>query len=183
MPTWDKILIEVNNCTPIIVIDKYVKSLSEHRKRTAICYIAAFSVVKPPVPSPFHSIIDQDMQGFMTCSKKCDKKGLDLLIHTPGGDYEATKRIIEYLHGIYKNIRTFIPHMSMSGGTMIACASDVIFMGPYSSLGPTDPQILLKDRYVPMNAIIQEFKNAFKEVSADPSKALLWNERLKQIPF
>jgi hypothetical protein len=144
--------------------------------------MTAFTMIKPPVPHPFHSIIDQDMQGFMTCLKD-KKENLDLILHTPGGDYEATKRIIHYLDTSFKHIRVFVPHLSFSGGTLLACAADEIYMGPYSSLGPTDPQVFVKDSFVPIGAIIEEFKNAFEEVSADPNKALLWNERLNQIPF
>jgi hypothetical protein len=184
MPTWDKIFSEVQQLpNSLAIVEKYISQLSELTKRTTICYMSAFSVIKPPVPQPFQSIIDQDMQGFMTCSKDTQKESLDLIIHTPGGDYEATKRIINYLQSIYKYIRVFIPHMAMSGGTLIACGADEIFMGPYSSLGPTDPQILLDEGYVSVNAIINEFIQAFKEVSTDPSKALLWNERLKKVPF
>ncbi len=183
MPTWDKILNEVNELNPLKVVCKYISLLSRQTGRTSICYMSAFTVIKPPVPSPFHSIIDQDIQGLMTCSKSVNKEGLDLIIHTPGGDYEATKRIMNYLHETYEHIRVFVPHMAMSGGTLIACAADEIFMGPYSSLGPTDPQIFLGGKYVPIDAIINEFEAAFEEVSRDPSKALLWNERLKQVPF
>ena len=183
MPTWDEILNEVEQLNPLKVLEDYIAALSKRTHNTTICYMSAFSIIKPPVPSPFHSIIDQDIQGFMTCSKGINKDSLDLILHTPGGDYEATKRIINYLHETYKYIRVFIPHMAMSGGTLMACGADEIFMGPYSSLGPTDPQVFLGNNYVPVNAIIIEFERAFKEVSEDPRKALLWNERLKQIPF
>jgi hypothetical protein len=184
MPTWDKILGEVQSLpNPLAIVEKYIIQLNAQTNRTTICYLSAFSVIKPPVPQPFQSIIDQDIQGFMTCSKDVDKNSLDLIIHTPGGDYEATKRIISYLQSIYKHIRVFVPHLAMSGGTLIACGADEIYMGPYSSLGPTDPQILLDEGYVSVNAIINEFMQAFKEVSIDPSKALLWNERLKKVPF
>lgn len=183
MPTWDNILMEIENQNPLSTLQKYISHLNSLTNRTTICYMSAFSVIKPPVPSPFHSIIDQDIQGFMTCAKGTNKKELDLIIHTPGGDYEATKRIINYLHETYSHIRTIIPHLAMSGGTLIACASDEIYMGPYSSLGPTDPQTFLNNSYVPVYAILEEFKMAFDEVSKNPQKALLWNERLKQIPF
>jgi len=183
MPTWDEILKEVDALNPLKVLEDYISALSEKTGNTTICYMSAFSIIKPPVPSPYHSIIDQDIQGFMTCSKDINKNALDLILHTPGGDYEATKRIINYLHETYKHIRVFIPHMAMSGGTLLACGANEIFMGPYSSLGPTDPQVFLVKDYVPVNAIIKEFERAFKEVSQDPKKALLWNERLKQIPF
>jgi hypothetical protein len=183
MPTWDEILNEVEQLNPLKVLEDYIAALSDKTRNTTICYMSAFSIIKPPVPSPYHSIIDQDIQGFMTCSKGINKDALDLILHTPGGDYEATKRIINYLHETYKCIRVFVPHMAMSGGTLMACGADEIFMGPYSSLGPTDPQVFLGNNYVPVNAIIIEFERAFKEVSEDPKKALLWNERLKQIPF
>jgi hypothetical protein len=183
MPTWDKILQEVESLNPLRVLDKYLSNLSRQTKRTSICYMTAFTVVKPPVPSLFHSIIDQDIQGFMTCSKGVDKDGLNLIVHTPGGDYEATKRIITYLHETYKHIRVYIPHMAMSGGTLFACSSDEIFMGPYSSIGPTDPQVFLDGNYIPVGALINEFNKAFEEVSSDPSTALLWNERLNKVPF
>ena len=66
---------------------------------------------------------------------------------------------------------------------MIACAADEIWMGPYSSLGPTDPQIQLGGRFVPVGAVLQEFKQAFEEVSQDPSTVMLWRERINMIPF
>jgi len=183
MPTWDNVLNEIEALNPLTILQNYINEMYSLTNRTTICYMTAFSVIKPPVPSAFHSIIDQDMQGFMTCSSNCEKDSLDLILHTPGGDYEATKRIINYLHESFKNIRVFIPHLAMSGGTLIACASDEIYMGPYSSLGPTDPQVFLNNNYVPVSAIIEEFRMAFDEVSSDPNKALLWNERLKQISF
>jgi ClpP class serine protease len=79
----------------------------------------------------------------MTCSKGTKKDCLDLVVHSPGGDYEATKRIIHYLREVYQRIRAFVPHMAMSGATLIACAADEIYMGPYSSLGPTDSQVFI----------------------------------------
>ncbi|MBN1223739.1 MAG: hypothetical protein JXB23_10845 [Candidatus Aminicenantes bacterium] len=184
MPTWDKVLDEVNEqLNALRILEKYVGQLHQLTGRSVVCYMSAFSIIKPPVPPPFHSIIDQDLQGFMTCAKDTDKNSLDLIIHTPGGDYEASKRIISYLHSTYRHIRVFVPHLAMSGGTLITCAADEIYMGPYSSLGPTDPQVLLGRNYIPVNAILNEFEQAFKDVISDPRKALLWNERLKLVPF
>jgi len=183
MPTWDKILNEVEQLNPLVVLSRYIEKLSGETGRTTVCYMTAFSVIKPPVPQPFHAIVDQDMQGFMTCAHNVDKDNVDIVLHTPGGDYEAAKRIINYLQSIFGHIRVIVPHIALSGGTLMACASDEIFMGPYSSLGPTDPQVLLGKNYVPINAIIDEFRQAYDEVSKDPRKALLWHERLKQVPF
>ncbi len=180
MPTWDEI---TNNLDMLKLLEKYVEDLSYHTSNTTICYLSAFSVIKPAVPSIFHSIIDADMQGFMTCSNKVKKDRLDLILHTPGGDLEATKRIITYLRKIYREIRVIVPLLAMSGGTMIACSSDKILMGPYSNLGPTDPQVLIGQNYVPVGAIIKEFNLAFEEVKKNVNTAPLWIERLKAVPF
>ena len=176
MPAWDKILNEFQSHSPANLLDKYLKALSRRTNRTTICYMTAFSIVKKyQVPSPYYTIIDQDMQGFMTCSRGTNKSTLDLILHLPGGDYEATKRIISYLHSTYGHIRVFIPHMAFSGGTLIACAADEIYMGPYSSLGPTDPQVFLKNELVPAHAVTEEVEMAFSEVKDDPKRNLLWN--------
>ena len=68
-------------------------------------------------------------------------RGLDLILHTPGGFPEAAESIVKYLRSKFStNIRVIVPHLSMSAGTMIACAGKEIVMGKHSSLGPIDPQ-------------------------------------------
>ena len=76
--------------------------------------------------------------------KKNRKNGLDLILHTPGGDIAATESLVYYLKQIFgRNIRVFVPQMAMSAGTMIALASKEIIMGKESSLGPIDPLLTL----------------------------------------
>jgi len=183
MPTWDNILEIVNGKAPNEIFENYVAQLSSFTNRTTICYMSAFTIPRRAVHPISHSIIDQDMQGFMTCSNDVNKDGLDLILHLPGGDSEATKRIINYLHETYSHIRVFVPHMALSGGTLIACAADEIYMGSYSSLGPTDYQILIGGNYIPIEAIIEEFEQAFEDVRKEPNKAALWLQRLNQVPF
>lgn len=185
MPTWDKVLSNFQPTIPdhLEIFKNYISQLSDHTGNTTICYFSAFTTIRKQAPSSYLSIIDQDMQGFMTCSHAVNKDCLDLIIHTPGGDFEATKRIISYLHQIYKKIRVFVPHLSMSGGTLIACAADEIYMGPYSSLGPTDPQIPINGSYVPVGGVIKEIQTAFEEVEKNPQRALLWQQRLNSIPI
>ncbi|MBX4308663.1 ATP-dependent Clp protease proteolytic subunit, partial [Mycobacterium tuberculosis] len=87
-------------------------------------------------------ITDEDKNGFMLCIHELDRtKGLDLIIHTPGGDSQATIALVDYLRSMFgKNIRAIIPQLAMSAGTMIACSCFEIIMGKQSSLGPIDPQ-------------------------------------------
>ncbi len=91
------------------------------------------------------------------CHELNVENGLDLILHTPGGDVAATESIIDYLNNIFDgNIRAIIPQLAMSGGTMIACSCKEIVMGKQSSGGPVDPQI----NSVPAHGVISEFKNA-----------------------
>lgn len=108
----------------------------------------------------------------MTIVYKLDKaKGLDLILHTPGGDIAATESIVTYLKSIFENdIRAFIPQISMSAGTMIAMSCKEIIMGNQSSLGPIDPQI----GGIACQAVIDEFNRAVDEVSKNPAALGLW---------
>ena len=68
------------------------------------------------------SIDDNDKNALMQVVHRLDKsKGLDLILHTPGGQIAATESIVTYLKSIFGNdIRAFIPQLAMSAGTMIA---------------------------------------------------------------
>jgi membrane-bound ClpP family serine protease len=186
MPTFDKILQESQQFNPFFNLQRYLENLAKITSRPALAYLTAYSV-KPGSSPESQAIVDADMQGFMTCMKGIPKNTkdskIDLIMHSPGGSLEATKRIIFYLRKLFLHMRVFIPHLSMSGGTMISLAADEIWMGPYSSLGPTDPQVPLGDRFVPVGAIIKEFERAKEDVKKDPSSSVLWNERLKDLPF
>ena len=104
-------------------------------------------------------------------------KGLDIVLHTPGGDIAATESIIEYLRSKFqKDIRIIVPQISMSGGTMIALSGKVILMGRHSNLGPIDPQIGGR----PAIAILEEFETARREIIDNPNQALLWQPILQQ---
>jgi len=117
-------------------------------------------------------IDDGDKNGFMTAVNKLDRsKGLDLILHTPGGETAATESIVYYLRSMFKDdIRAIIPQLAMSAGTMIALACKEIVMGEQSSLGPIDPQVA----GVPAHGIIEEFKTAAAEIKADNIRAAVW---------
>lgn len=108
----------------------------------------------------------------MLAVHKMDKeKGLDLILHTPGGDIAATESLVDYLYSIFdKNIRVIVPQISMSAGTMIALCSREIVMGKHSNLGPIDPQM----GGLACQAILDEFEQAKREIRTNPHAAALW---------
>lgn len=116
----------------------------------------------------------------MTCVHKMDcSKGLDLVLHTPGGDPTAAEAIVNYLRDKFKNdIRVIVPQLAMSAGTMIACAGKEIVMGKQSSLGPIDPQF----NGIPAYNIKLEFEEAQKDLAINPQNAQYWAIKLQQYP-
>jgi membrane-bound ClpP family serine protease len=108
----------------------------------------------------------------MTTINKLDvSKGLDLILHTPGGDTAATESIVDYLWQIFQgDIRCFVPQMAMSAGTMIACSCKEIWMGKQSSLGPVDPQF----GGIPAHGVLEEFTRAYNEMVNDPRTIPVW---------
>ena len=70
-----------------------------------------------------------------------DSVPLDLVVHTPGGLVLAAEQIARALHRHPAKVTVIVPHYAMSGGTMLAVASDEILMDENAVLGPVDPQI------------------------------------------
>jgi ClpP class serine protease len=65
----------------------------------------------------------------------------DIILHTPGGLALAATQIAMALKAHPAKKTVIIPHYAMSGGTLIAMASDEIVMDPHAALGPVDPQL------------------------------------------
>jgi hypothetical protein len=66
---------------------------------------------------------------------------IDIIINTEGGDIFSALHIVDILKNSGKKINIFIPHYSMSAGTLISMAGNKIYMTENSSMGPIDPQI------------------------------------------
>jgi ClpP class serine protease len=66
---------------------------------------------------------------------------VDIILHTPGGLVLAALQIARAIRDHKARVTVFVPHLAMSGGTLIAMAADEIVMSPHAVLGPIDPQI------------------------------------------
>ena len=154
------------------VVGKYLLSLHTKTKRNVIAYYSNFLAMPASVPGL--SIDDMDMNGFMANIHKLDRKlGLDLILHTPGGEIAATEAIVKYLWKMFdKDIRVIVPQLALSAGTMIACAAKSIIMGKQSSLGPIDPQI----GGVPAQGVLDEFEMAVNSIQVNPASIHLWQQ-------
>lgn len=176
MPSWSEIFNHFQSKTepekiPFLVKEKlkYLNEISKCTNRNVITYYSGW-MQKPTAADV--SINDKDINAFMEAVYKLDKsKGVDLILHTPGGDIAATEKIIDYLHSIFKgDIRAIVPQMAMSAGSMIAVSCKEIMMGKQSCLGPFDPQI----GGVACQSVLKEFEKAKDDIRQNPHALGLW---------
>ena len=183
MGNWSDVLNEIRGAgtTHDLVRRRYLRELAELRNRNVIAYYSGW-LQKPHLQDTTANDVglnDADMNGFMSAIHGLDRdKGLDLLLHTPGGEMSATESLVSYLRSTFgTNIVAFVPQIAMSAGTMVACACREIWMGKESSLGPTDPQI----GGLPAAAILEEFERAAAEIRNDSTRALVWQPILSKL--
>ena len=176
MPSWGEIVSRVNSNESIDDIRReYLKKVSEVTGRNTIAYYSGW-LQKPGSTST--SINDDDKNGFMSTIYGLDRsKGLDIILHTPGGETAATESIVDYFRRMFgNNIRAIVPQLAMSGGTMIACSCKEIIMGKQSNLGPIDPQF----GGIPAYGVIEEFEKAVEEVQKNPNTIPIWQEVVRK---
>lgn len=178
MPNWKQLMDEINaeGSTFDIIRRKYISNLHDITGRNVIVYYSGWlqkNDLRMQGLTGFE-INDNDKNGFMSAIHGMDRtKGLDLVLHTPGGVLSAAESLVDYLRAMFdNNIRAIIPQFAMSAGTMIALSCKEIVMGKHSSLGPIDPQIF----GLPAHGIIEEFERAKVEIAgkidADPTKSI-----------
>ena len=171
MPSWHDLLREIKEAGSAhdVIRRRYLERLHERTGRNIIIYYSAW-LQKPSIAGL--QVNDADKNGFMTVIHELDRsKGLDLILHTPGGETAATESLVDYLRSMFgTDIRAIVPQLAMSAGTMIACACKEVVMGRHSSLGPIDPQYF----GMPAHGVIEEFKRAFAEIQADNMKMAVW---------
>ena len=111
--------------------------LEEKRNRPLIVYVTS---IRPNLSSSMGGdavaeIIEQIKQ------IPEDKKEVDFLIISNGGDPLVALRIISMLRERFEKISVLLPYVAYSAATILALGADEIVMHPFSNLGPIDPQL------------------------------------------
>ncbi len=70
-----------------------------------------------------------------------NKKEIDILVVSYGGDPTVAWRIITMLRERFDKVGILIPYTAYSAATLLALGADEIIMHPFSNLGPVDPQL------------------------------------------
>lgn len=109
------------------------------------------------------SMIDV-LREMLRFSKRRDKAAI--IIQTPGGSLDSVCYICDLFREYYKGVDTYIAGDCYSGGTMIALASDNIYMSKNACLGPIDIQnnvnkgenLWMPDLYGKVSALVKAVK-------------------------
>lgn len=158
---------------------RMVESLTRVRRlrsdRNVLLYGSAF-LQKPDVPGYNIAITSEDLNGLMAVIHGMDwDKGLAIVLHTPGGQTNATETVVSYLRSKFTDIEVIVPALAMSAGSMISLAADRIVMGRQSQLGPIDPQLALPNGLnISARAVTEQFDRAKSEVLANQAAAHVW---------
>ena len=183
MPTWGKILAELNrSSTPAGTPDydgvrrKYLAQLHNLTGRATILYATAW-LESRPIPPAELQIGLADVQGLMEAVSNLEERDLDLIVHSPGGSAEAAESFVEYLRQRFDHVRVFVPVAAMSAATMVALSANELVMGQHSQLGPIDPQFIISTpegaRSAPAKAILNQFERAKSECTV-PGNLAAW---------
>lgn len=113
------------------------------RRRSRVIAIVHREETPPGFPFPVRGMIRQDdaEQVLAAIRATPPTKPLDIILHTPGGFVLPALQIARAIKAHPARKTVFVPHLAMSGGTLIALAADEIVMSDHAVLGPIDPQV------------------------------------------
>ena len=144
--------------------------------------------------SPNSNINLNDIHVFMGMLKDLPKKDPNnpnknakvcLFIHSPGGSFDATDELVQYLMARFDEMHVIVPLFAFSCATLVTCAASKIYMGKHSCLGPIDPQIPFsrfdgRISFHSAHSIINQWNEAKRECAKKPSSIIAWQPIIQQ---
>ena len=154
MPNWHEIGEELKQAgsTFDVIRRRYLKDLSVKTGRNVILYYSGW-LQKNNIDGL--QVNDADKNGLMTVIHKLDRtKGLDLILHTPGGETAATESIVDYLHSISKLIVDCIEVLHTTEG--FALEKSTSMENPNGSIFESLHHLLCNMTSVPLTVLVSE---------------------------
>ncbi len=114
-------------------IDTLALEIAEMRQKPLLVlyYPEEFGSIKRDDISDVYDELDTGLVGARV-------QELDLLLHTYGGDPNASYRIIQAIRELAERVNVLVPFHAYSGGTLICLGTDKILLGAYAALSPID---------------------------------------------
>jgi membrane-bound ClpP family serine protease len=82
-------------------------------------------------------------------------KNIDVIIESIGGYILNNDYILDIMERFDNNINIYVINYAMSAATMIVLASSTIYMNPFASISPTDPQIPIDGQYYSYRSVMK----------------------------
>ncbi|MEM4474196.1 MAG: hypothetical protein QXY75_04370 [Candidatus Bathyarchaeia archaeon] len=92
-------------------------------------------------------------------------KGIDVILHSPGGDADAAYHLSTILNDVAadKSLSFVVPRLAKSAATLLACSGDSIVMTSISELGPIDPQVATRTgRWISVTTVRDALNEIFE---------------------
>lgn len=116
---------------------KQLRTISELRSGRDIFVYASDLTKRAPINVDYTDIL-----AFYDQISILNGNSIDIILETPGGLAEVVEDLVKIVREKYEKVGIIIPGYAKSAGTIFAMAGDEILMGPTSSLGPIDAQIV-----------------------------------------
>lgn len=113
------------------------KKIEEKRNRPLITYVTS---IRPNLSSSMGGDAIAEIIEQINLIPD-DKKEVDYMIISNGGDPIVSLRIISMLRERFEKVSVLLPYVAYSAATILALGADEIVMHPFSNLGPIDPQL------------------------------------------
>lgn len=97
--------------------------------------------------------------------REMHKKGIDVILHSTGGNADAAYHLGLILNDVAKNkpLTFVVPRLAKSAATLLACAGNSIVLTDISELGPIDPQIETRTgRWISVTTVRDALNEIFK---------------------
>ena len=126
-----------------------LQEIANRSRATIISFVAPQGVRTSPVTVSSASIEESEIYRLEeivnASSEKNATECLHFIIHTPGGDLFASYKIANFLRSKYSKISAFVPYEAASGGTILCCAANEVYIGELGNLTSIDPQVRYKN--------------------------------------
>lgn len=147
--------------------DEEIKKLATKKHTCLLALIAPFvpervapgRAVYAELRYPEEFMIEEFVSLAKEALGKTKEVPLYLLIHSPGGLASSAYVIASVLRETFSEIVAFVPHVALSGATLIAAAANKVVMGDISQLSPIDPYYREDDKVVYALSVISAFRN------------------------
>ncbi|MCE9644316.1 hypothetical protein K8Q93_03700 [Candidatus Parcubacteria bacterium] len=153
------------------VLRAELQSIADKQKVAIISFVAPHGVRTSPVTFASASIEEDEIYSLEEHVEQALKNGataLHFVIHTPGGEMHTSYKIASFLRSKFAHIKAFIPYEAASGGTILCCGADDLYIGDLGNLTSIDPQVRYKDTRVSAYAFVRAseyLKDEYGEMS------------------